>query len=176
MLPSLSIPCPLSVNALRHCHLSRGERQECSNVGVGCIRRGDEGHRPLHAHSLREDECRGRPLDVPRHKQNAVCIRKGLPDVPRKKRRHHDSPTPRRCAAPSTGCPPSLGKGGKGDGVLGCGQCLPLYSTPRLAFGKGRYARPPAGGCPSMPCGIATSPAGRGENAPCGCWLCKAGR
>ena len=41
----------------------------------------------------------------------------------------------------------------------------PLYSAPRLAFGKGRYARPPAGGCPSMPCGIATSPEGRGKNA-----------
>ena len=26
---------------------------------------------------------------------------------------------------------------------------IPLYSAPRLAFGKGRYARPPAGGCQS---------------------------
>ena len=42
---------------------------------------------------------------------------------------------------------------------------MPLYSAPRLAFGKGRYARPPAGGCPSMPYGIATSPEGRGKNA-----------
>ena len=42
--------------------------------------------------------------------------------------------------------------------------CYALYSAPRLAFGKGRYARPPAGGCSSMPCGIATSPEGRGKN------------
>ena len=51
---------------------------------------------------------------------------------------------------------------------MGCATMLPsyaLYSAPRLAFGKGRYARPPAGGCPSMPHGIATSPAGRGKGA-----------
>ncbi|MDD5918482.1 MAG: hypothetical protein PUD73_05250 [bacterium] len=42
----------------------------------------------------------------------------------------------------------------------------PLYSAPGLAFGKGRYARPLAGGCPSMADGIATSPEGRGKNAP----------
>ena len=41
----------------------------------------------------------------------------------------------------------------------------PLYSAPRLAFGKGRYARPPAGGCPSA-LRAATSPEGRGKDAP----------
>ena len=49
---------------------------------------------------------------------------------------------------------------------------MPLYYAPRLAFGKGRYARPPAGGCPSAAYAAATSPEGRGKNTPMQVWAC----
>ena len=84
---------PLSVNALRHCHLSQRERQERSNAGAGyalapplgelspqVTERAEQRHRPCANH--REDECRGRPPDVPRHKRRCYQlgeVTKGAP-------------------------------------------------------------------------------------------------
>ena len=36
----------LSVSGMRRCHLSRGERQERTDAGLCCIRRGDVGIAP----------------------------------------------------------------------------------------------------------------------------------
>ena len=70
--------------------------------------------------------------------QRAVSRRVGRRPVVLKHSRYH----PRDVRRPSPTCVLSMG----------CATMLPsyaLYSAPRLAFGKGRYARPPAGGCQS---------------------------
>ena len=79
---------PLSVNALRHCHLSQRERQERSNAGAGyalapplgelspqVTERAEQRHCPCT--KRREEKCRGRPPDVPQHKRKCRLYKAG---------------------------------------------------------------------------------------------------